>query len=68
MGTWRTLHPRRILYAPGVISVHGGVSPGEPRTRALRFGVECLFDLPTAGPKITADCTTQGNLLKGQSS
>ena len=21
MGTWRTLHPRRILYAPGVISV-----------------------------------------------
>ena len=23
MGTWRTLHPRRILHAPGAISVHG---------------------------------------------
>ena len=24
-GTWRTLHPRRILHAPGAISVHGGL-------------------------------------------
>ena len=22
MGTWRTLHPRRILHSPGAISVH----------------------------------------------
>ena len=22
MGIWRTLHPRRILHAPGVISLH----------------------------------------------
>ena len=22
MGTWRTLHPRRILHEPGAISVH----------------------------------------------
>ena len=29
MGTWRTLHPRRILYAPGAINEHGGVSPNE---------------------------------------
>ena len=29
MGTWRTLHPRRILHAPGAISVHDGFSPGE---------------------------------------
>ena len=28
-GTWRTLHTGRILHAPGVISAHGGVSPGE---------------------------------------
>ena len=40
MGTWRTLHPRRILHAPGAISVHRGVSPGKPRTRVLRFGAE----------------------------
>ena len=24
MGTWRILHPRRILHAPAVINVHGG--------------------------------------------
>ena len=30
MGSWRTLHPRWILHAPGSISVHGGVSPDEP--------------------------------------
>ena len=40
MGTWRTLHPRRILYAPGGISVHGGFSPGEPQIRALRACAE----------------------------
>ena len=26
METWRTLHPREILHAPGAISVYGGVS------------------------------------------
>ena len=35
MGTWRTLHPRRILHARGVISVHVGFSPCEPQTWAL---------------------------------
>ena len=30
-GTWRTIHSRRNLHAPGAIGVHGGVSPGEPR-------------------------------------
>ena len=44
IGTWRTLHPRQILNAPGAISVHGGVSLDEPRTRALRSGAECLSD------------------------
>ena len=29
-----TLHPRWILHAPDTISIHGGVSPSEPRTRA----------------------------------
>ena len=50
MGTWRTLHPRRILHAPGAISVHGsfrqaslepGPSGQELRTlstRQLRAG------------------------------
>ena len=38
MRTWRTLHQRRILHAPGAISVHGGVSPRDSRTRALRPG------------------------------
>ena len=35
MGTWRTLHPRRILHAPGAFSVHGGVLPGEPSTQPI---------------------------------
>ena len=48
MGTWRALHPRRILHAPGAISVHVGASPDESRTRALRSGAECSSDLPTA--------------------
>ena len=51
MGIGRTLHRRRILRASGAISVHGGVSPGEPRTQALRFGAEGSFNLPTAGPE-----------------
>ena len=36
MGTWRTLHLRRILHAPCAISMHGNFQPGEPRTRASR--------------------------------
>ena len=36
------------LHAPGDISVHGGVSPGEPRTRALGSGAECSVDRATA--------------------
>ena len=44
MGIWRTLQPRRILHAPGAISVHGGVSPGKPRTRALQSGAEDSTD------------------------
>ena len=41
MGTWRTLHPRRILHAQSAVSVHSGVSPGDSRTRAQRdpYGV-----------------------------
>ena len=48
MGTWRTLHSQQILHAPGAISVHGAVSPVEPRTRAFRSGAECSSELPTA--------------------
>ena len=44
MRIWRTLHSRLILDAPGTISVHGGVSPSEPWTRALRSGDECFKD------------------------
>ena len=40
MGTWRTMHPRRILHAPGDIGVHDGFSPGEPRARGLWSGAE----------------------------
>ena len=47
--TWRTLHPRRILHASGAINVHGSVTPGEPRTWALRYGAECSADLAIAG-------------------
>ena len=32
----RTLQPRRILHAPGAISIHGGFLPGKPRI--LVFG------------------------------
>ena len=42
MGTWRTLHTRLILHAPGAISVHGDVSqvslklgPSDPELSAL---------------------------------
>ena len=47
METWRTVHPRWILHAPGAISVHGSISPGEPRTQALRFGAEYSSILAT---------------------
>ena len=40
MVIWRILHLRRILHAPGAISVHGGVSPGEPRYWAHGSGPE----------------------------
>ena len=50
MGTRSLFHPRRILLAPDAISVHGGVSRSEPRTRALRFRAEGLSDLPNTGP------------------
>ena len=45
MGTWRTLHPRRILHAPGAISVHVSISPGESRTWALWSRI---FDHPVS--------------------
>ena len=51
MGTWKTLHPRRILLAPCAITVHGDVSPGDPRTRALRFGAESSADRVTVAPR-----------------
>ena len=37
MGTWKTMNPRRILHAPGAISVHDGVLPAslEPGTSGL---------------------------------
>ena len=42
LGTCRTLHPRWILHAPGVISVHGCVSgpgePSDPELNALETG------------------------------
>ena len=50
MGTWRTLHPRRTLHAPGDISAHGGISKGKLRTQALRSGVECSADRVFATP------------------
>ena len=40
METQRTLDLQRILYAPGVISVHGSFSLGESRTRVLRSETE----------------------------
>ena len=52
-GTWRTLHRRLISHAPSAISIsiHGGILPGELRTRALWSGAEYSSDLPTAGHK-----------------
>ena len=44
MGTWRTLHPQRILHVPGAIIVHVDFSLDESRTRALRSGVENATD------------------------
>ena len=50
MGTWRTLHPQRILHRPNTICVHGSVSPGVPRPWALWAGAECSADWSTANP------------------
>ena len=44
MKTYMELHSRRILHASGAISVHGGVSPGEPRTCVLWSAAECSAD------------------------
>ena len=44
METWRTLHLQRILHTLDAISVHGGVSPGEPLTLALRSGAQYTTD------------------------
>ena len=39
-GTWRTLHPRRILHAPDTTSVHGGLLvSSENKTLVLRSQV-----------------------------
>ena len=54
MGTWWTLYPRRILHAPGAISVHGGVSPDTPQTRALQSEDKYSADWATAAPEIRA--------------
>ena len=61
IGTWKTLHTRPILHAPGAISVHDSVSLSELRTRDLRSGAECSSDLPTAGPSIIR-CSTAPKL------
>ena len=53
MGTWRTVHPQRILHAPGAISVYGSFSLGEPRTRALQSGAEDSTDWATSIEKMT---------------
>ena len=44
--TWRTLHPRWISHAPGAISVHGGVLPGETQSRALLSELSALRTRP----------------------
>ena len=46
MGTWRMLHPIRILHALGAFSVHVGVLLGEPRIRTQSW---VLF--PTGQPR-----------------
>ena len=48
MGIRETFHPRRILHAPGAISVHEGVWLDESRTRALLSGAESFADRVTA--------------------
>ena len=53
MGTWRTLHPRRILHAPGAISVHGNILPGEPGTHALQPRTKWSPDNPPQGKMIS---------------
>ena len=58
MSIWRTLHPRRILHAPGAISVHGG--PGEPRTQALRSGAEDSTYWATVAQKLSNEATILG--------
>ena len=52
MGTWRTLHPRRILHTPGAISEHNSfrqasLEPGP----ANRSAAEDSADWITASPK-----------------
>ena len=44
------MNGRQILHAPGAISVNGSVSPGEPRTQALRSGTQCSINRATAHP------------------
>ena len=39
-----------VLHAAGAIIVHGGFSPGEPRTRNLRSGADYSADWTTAAP------------------
>ena len=62
MGTWRTLHLRRILHAASAISVHGSVTPGEPRTRTLQSVAECSADSATAGVITTELYATKYNV------
>ena len=47
-----TLHPRRILHAPGAINAHGSVLKDEPQTWALWSGAQCSADKATAAPEI----------------
>ena len=65
MEIWRTLHARRILLAPDAIRrLHGGFSPGEPRTPALRSGAEVSTDwTATALENATKECCSQGNFV-----
>ena len=46
-GSLKDIAPRQILHASDAISVYGGGSPGEPRTRALRPGAECYAERAT---------------------
>ena len=64
METWRTLYPRWILHAPGAISVHDSVLPGQPRTRAVQFGSESSSDLATTDPNLNLKV----NMIKNWSS